>query len=82
MRKLKTNTSQIMNMALEMIDIEGIPADSAIYNSGSGIKKVLMGIDMGLAELALAKELGCDAVVAHHPQGAVGTFYKIIDEHI
>jgi len=76
------NTSQIMNMALEMIDIKDIPADSAIYNSGSGIKKVLMGIDMGVAELALAKELGYDAVIAHHPQGAVRTFYKIIDEHI
>jgi len=44
------NTSQIMNIALEMIDIKDIPGDSAIYNSGSGIKKVLMGIDMGVAD--------------------------------
>jgi len=70
-----------MKLALDMVGIDKIPADSAIYQSGSGIKKVLMGIDMGVAELALARELGYDAVIAHHPKGAFSTFYDIIDVH-
>lgn len=76
------NTREIMNLALEMAGEEKIPPDSAIYHEGDGIKKVLMGIDIDVAELALARELGYDAVIAHNPRGALRTFYKILDEHI
>ncbi|MEC9488098.1 MAG: hypothetical protein UMV23_01215 [Halanaerobium sp.] len=76
------NTSEIMELALSLAEEEQVPPDSAIYHAGEGIKKILMGIDMGVAELALARELGYDAVIAHHPQGAMGTFYKMIDEHV
>ena len=34
------------------------------------IKKVLAGIDIGPAEILLAKELGVDMVIAHHPIGS------------
>lgn len=33
------------------------------------IKKVLVGIDIGPAEILMAKEIGADAVIAHHPIG-------------
>lgn len=33
------------------------------------IKKVLAGIDIQPAEIMMAKELGCDLVIAHHPIG-------------
>jgi putative NIF3 family GTP cyclohydrolase 1 type 2 len=36
---------------------------------GRNIKKVLIAIDVGTAELMLARHLGCDAVIAHHPVG-------------
>lgn len=34
------------------------------------IKKVLAGIDIGPAEILMAKALGVDAVIAHHPVGS------------
>ncbi len=75
------NTQEIMDLALSMVGIDEIPADSAIYHHGQKIRKVLFGIDIGVAELHLAKEMGYDAVIAHHPSGSARTFYNIIDEH-
>jgi putative NIF3 family GTP cyclohydrolase 1 type 2 len=46
--------------------------DSGVYNISEDkeIKKVLVGIDIGPAEILLAKELGnIDLVIAHHPVG-------------
>jgi len=46
--------------------------DSGVYNVSDDkeIKKVLVGIDMGPAEILIAKELGdIDLVIAHHPIG-------------
>ncbi|MDD3498385.1 MAG: NGG1p interacting factor NIF3 [Candidatus Moranbacteria bacterium] len=44
--------------------------DSTIhFDSGKKIKKVLVGIDIDAGELLIAKELGADAVIAHHPIG-------------
>lgn len=34
------------------------------------VKKVLAGIDIGPAEILVAKELGVDLVIAHHPVGS------------
>ena len=44
---------------------------------------MLIGIDIGTAELMLAKQAECDAVIAHHPIGATAVnFYKVFDTHI
>jgi putative NIF3 family GTP cyclohydrolase 1 type 2 len=50
--------------------------DSRIYNivdpsdGGKEIKKVLVGIDIGPAEILMAKEIGnIDLIIAHHPIG-------------
>lgn len=46
--------------------------DSGIYNISDDkeIKKVLVGIDIGPAEVLLAKELGdIDLIISHHPMG-------------
>jgi hypothetical protein len=58
--------------------------DSAIYVGGDNIRKMLFGIDAGVPELLLAKQLGYDAVVAHHPQGGTATinFYQVFKRHI
>ncbi|MDP1884483.1 MAG: NGG1p interacting factor NIF3 [Candidatus Moranbacteria bacterium] len=39
------------------------------FDSGKKIKKVLSGIDIDTGELMMARELGVDAVIAHHPTG-------------
>ncbi len=44
--------------------------DSTIhFDSGKKIKKIMAGVDIDAGELLIAKELGADAVLAHHPVG-------------
>ncbi|QOR35961.1 hypothetical protein IMX26_03830 [Clostridium sp. 'deep sea'] len=78
------NTKEIMDIALELAGLTEIPADSAILVPGENIKKVLVGVDMGTAELLLAKELGVDCVIGHHPVGgtARANFTEVMDSQI
>ena len=44
--------------------------DSTIhFDSKKKIKKIMAGVDIDAGELIIAKELGVDAVIAHHPIG-------------
>jgi hypothetical protein len=63
------STDQIMRLALDLGHLTDVPGDSAVYVPGDGIRRVLMGVDIGAAELLLAKQLGLDAAIAHHPAG-------------
>jgi hypothetical protein len=63
------STRALMDLSLEMSGMTEVPADSAVYISGSGLQKVMFGIDIEGAELLLAREYDCDAVIAHHPAG-------------
>jgi putative NIF3 family GTP cyclohydrolase 1 type 2 len=77
------DTNRIMKVGLELAGWKKIPADSAVHIKGKNIRKVLIGIDIGTAELMLAKQLECDAVIAHHPIGiAAVNFYKVSDRHV
>jgi len=78
------NTEEIMELALKLAGLKEVPEDSAIYVSGDNIRKILFGIDAGVPELLLAKQLGCDAVFAHHPQGGTATinFHQVFKRHI
>jgi hypothetical protein len=60
------NTEEIMQLALKIAELKEIPEDSAVYASGDNIGKVIFCIDAGVLELLLAKQLGYDAVIAHH----------------
>lgn len=78
------NAEKIMKLALKLAGLKEVPEDSAIYVSGSKIRKILFGIDAGIPELLLAKQLGYDAVIAHHPQGgtAIINFHQVFKRHI
>lgn len=77
------NTEEIMDLALKLVDMKSIPADSAIHVSGKNIQKVLLCVDADPAELMLAKSLGCDAVITHHPIGkAYLNFHLVFDRHV
>ena len=52
------NTDRLMQLALEMAGLEGIPGDSAIHHSGEEIERVLFGIDLKAAELVRAGQFG------------------------
>jgi putative NIF3 family GTP cyclohydrolase 1 type 2 len=77
------DTDEIIEIALDMVDWNSIPADTAVHVHGKNIKKVMLMIDVTTADLMLAKNLGCDAVITHHPIGKASiNFYKVIDRHI
>ncbi len=78
------DTEEIMDLSLKLAGLRSIPEDSAIYVEGEDIGKVLFCIDAGVSELWLAKKLGYDAVIAHHPIGgtAVLNFPQVFRRHI
>lgn len=78
------NTEEIMELSLKLAGLKEVPEDSTVYVSGSNVRKVLFAIDAGVPELLLAKQLGYDTVIAHHPQGgtAVTNFHQVFKRHI
>jgi len=78
------NTQEIMELSLGLAELKEVPEDSTIYVKGDNIRKVLLGIDVSISELLLAKRLGYDAVIAHHPQGelALINFHEVFKRHI
>jgi putative NIF3 family GTP cyclohydrolase 1 type 2 len=83
-RKYKMlDTNEILDISLDMVQWNSVPADTAVHVHGKNIKKIMLMIDVTTADLMLAKSLGCDAVVTHHPIGVTAiNFYKVLDRHI
>ncbi len=77
-------TERLMQIALEMAgwDIDAIPGDCAIYYPSTRISHILMGIDVGSAELFMARQLGYHAAIAHHPAGYAGLFWDVFHLHV
>jgi putative NIF3 family GTP cyclohydrolase 1 type 2 len=76
------DTDRLMAIALEMARQGEVPPDSQVYVPGREITKVLMGVDLGEAELLLAKQLGYGCAIAHHPAGGRATvdFHRILQK--
>ncbi|MBI3998439.1 MAG: hypothetical protein HY355_05345 [Armatimonadetes bacterium] len=73
-------TEEIMAIALEMGGLAEVPEDSGIWVRGDNLRRVLVGIDAGPAELKIARDLGFDALIAHHPVRRAG-FWKVFERH-
>jgi hypothetical protein len=73
-----------MAAANELVGFDQTPPDSAIYHPGHGIRKVLIGVDIGAGELLFARQYGFDAVIAHHPIGLVDAWrcYRTHVDHL
>src|SRR5215471_8508162 len=78
------DTKQIMKTALKLAHFNTIPADSEIHVKGRRLRKLLVAIDVGVGELLLAQNLGCDGVISHHPAGGPAQLegYKVFLRHI
>jgi len=77
-------TEHILQLSLDMAGLNEVPADTTIYCSGTGIKRVLVGIDLEGAELVVAKEQGFDLALAHHPAGGTAVLYmdRVFARHV
>jgi len=72
-----------MALSLEEARMSRVPEDSEVLVPGSDLKRAMFGIDIDSGELALAKQLGFDVVIAHHPSGG-GTwagFPAVLERH-
>lgn len=77
------NTEEILNIALSTVGLLEAPADSGVIVPGENIKKIAFGVDIGVAELMLAKQLGFDCVITHHPQSSNKIdLHKVMDNQI
>ena len=76
------NTKKMMDTALELAGLKEMPHDCDIIVPGENIKKVLMGVDMETPELLLAKEMGYDCVVTHHPKNTNTQMLEVMESHI
>lgn len=56
------NTTEMVQIALDLAQLQELPLDSSVSVPGENITRVLAGIDMGAAELTLARQLGYDCV--------------------
>ena len=75
-------TERLMEIALEMAGWTDIPPDSAVYWPGSRISHILLGIEVGAAELFMARQLGFHCVVAHRPAGYTGPVAAVYHQHV
>lgn len=78
------NTKEIMDLALKTAGLKEVPADSGIIFPGEKIKKVMFGVDMEAAEMLIARELGVDLVITHHPKGGkpMVDFHHVMENQI
>jgi len=70
---LPISSNELVALALEISGMERLPDDSCVLVPGESMTRVMFGIDIGTSELQLAKTLGCDGVIAHHPTGGSAT---------
>lgn len=77
------DTDGLMKLALRMAGMKEVPEDSQVYVPGGDLQRVLVAIDIGPAELLLARQMGFDGVVAHHPAGgtAAVNFHRVLTRH-
>jgi putative NIF3 family GTP cyclohydrolase 1 type 2 len=77
------DTHEIMKIGLNLAGWKVVPADSGIHVEGTKIKKILLTIDVTVADLIIAKDIGCDAVITHHPIGFTAlNFHRVFDRHV
>jgi putative NIF3 family GTP cyclohydrolase 1 type 2 len=69
-----------MDTALRLAKLDKMPEDCGIIVPGKNIKKVLFGVDMDTAEIMLAKQLGYDCVVSHHPRNTNKDKLNVLEE--
>lgn len=76
------NTDDLMALSLEQVGFADVPGDCAIYHPGATIRRVMIGIDITGADLLLARQLGYDCVIAHHPAGWTPDRAAVYGRHV
>ena len=78
------STEEIMQISLDLVDWDEVPADSGIHVPGADLETALVGIDLESPEIQLAEREGYDLVLAHHPPGGDPrvNFAPVLDKQV
>jgi hypothetical protein len=76
------STEEIMGIALGLVGETEIPLDSGIHVPGENIKKLIFTMDANVGLILMAKDLGFDAVVCHHPCGVLLHRGEVYRKHV
>lgn len=75
----------ILEWSARLAGCTDVPADSQVYLEAPGdVRRVLVGVDIGVAELLFARSEDFDAVIAHHPMGehARMDFAQVVERQV
>lgn len=75
----------ILDWSAALAGCDAVPADSQVYLEAPGdVRRVLVGVDIDVAELLFARAEGYDAVIAHHPVGEHATmdFARVVERQV
>jgi len=75
-------TDEILKIALKLGDMSEVPQDSGIHVPGEDIKRFIFAMDVNVGLLHMAKQMGFDAVVGHHPCGVLLHRGEVYRRHI
>jgi hypothetical protein len=76
------STEEILSLSLKLANMSEVPPDSGIHVPGENIKKLIFAMDVNVGLLHLAKQMGFDAVVGHHPCGVLLHRGEVYRRHI
>jgi len=77
------DTREILDLALRLARQSEVPPDTGIDVPAEDVRKILFGIDVDVGDLVMARQMGYDLVISHHPTGgsAVLDFPKVLEKH-
>lgn len=78
------STEEIMQISLDLVGWDDVPADSGIHVRADAVENALVGIDLESPEIALANRENYDLVLAHHPPGGDSrvNFAPVLDTQV
>jgi len=76
------STDEILSLALKLADMAEVPLDSGIHLPGENIKRFILAMDVNVGLLHMAKQMGFDAVVGHHPCGVLLHRGEVYRRHV
>ncbi|HZR99489.1 MAG TPA: hypothetical protein VFE37_12325 [Chloroflexota bacterium] len=74
-------TDELMDIATKLAGLDEAPLDSGIHVPGANIRRVIFALDVNVGLLVLAKQLGYDAVIGHHPCATLLDQGEVYREH-
>ena len=74
-------TEELMDIATRLADLDEAPLDSGVHVPGTNIRRVIFALDVNVGLLVLAKQLGYDAVIGHHPCATLLDQGEVYREH-